>query len=443
MIGFLAYIAGVLVFLVGIGISIGLHEIGHLVPAKLFGARVSKYMIGFGPTLWSRKRGDTEYGIKLLPLGGYIAISGMLPPSKVAPEGLAPKRKGFFRDWVEQARAQQLDADGSYDESRAFYRLAVWRRVVIMLGGPVMNLILGSVLVLVALSGLGGYQASGKVAQVMPCVFQHYTQTTCEAADPESPAMLAGLKAGDTITAVDGVPVTVWSPVQQKLTDKPAGPLNLTVLRSGQKLHITLKPVVALRPIVDEVSGQVARNSNGSIRQANRGLIGVQLVSVRAPYAVGYSVSYIGYTLKQTAGLIADLPRQVGELAVTTFGGGKRSATGPVSVVGIGNISGSIAESNNLDLVGKISTWLMMLGSLNFALFVFNLVPLLPLDGGNVLNALWDGARRRAYKLFGKADPGPLDTAKFVPFTMFMWVLLMAMSALVIVADVVNPISLG
>jgi len=307
-----------------------------------------------------------------------------------------------------------------------------------MLGGPVMNLILGTVLIFISLSGIGGYQASTRVEKVFPCVSSSYTATACSNTDAPSPAALAGLQSGDVVKTVNGKSISVWAPVQKLLQSEPAL-LNLGVERNGKLISVDIKPQSEPRPVLDELTGQAVTNSDGSLRIRNRGVLGIQLAYERAAYPVSYSMSYVGMALGQTASLVANLPQQVTNLAVTTFTGGKRSVAGPVSVVGVGNISGSIAENNNLDIPGKIAVWLMILGSLNFALFIFNLVPLLPLDGGHVLSALIELVKRGFFKLTKGIDPGPLDTAKFIPFTMVMWVVLMGMSVLVILPTSSTP----
>ena len=162
---------GILIFVVVIGLSIALHEWGHLWPAKRFGVKVTDYMIGFGPTLWSRTRGETRYGIKAIPVGGYIRMIGMLPPPKDAPEGTARTMStGRLALLVEDARRQSLEEIAPGDENRVFYKLPVHKRVIIMLGGPFMNLLLAFFLFAAVLVGIGVAQPSLTVSAVVPCV---------------------------------------------------------------------------------------------------------------------------------------------------------------------------------------------------------------------------------------------------------------------------------
>jgi len=140
-------VVGIVLFAALIAASIALHELGHLVPAKKFGVRVSDYMVGFGPTLWSTVRGETRYGVKWIPLGGYIRMIGMLPPDPADPEGRSRSLStGRFAALIAQARAASFDEIRPGDENRLFYKLPVHRRVIIMLGGPFMNLVLAFVL---------------------------------------------------------------------------------------------------------------------------------------------------------------------------------------------------------------------------------------------------------------------------------------------------------
>jgi membrane-associated protease RseP (regulator of RpoE activity) len=431
-----AYILGVLFVLLGIAVSIGLHEVGHLVPAKLFGARVTKYMIGFGPTIFSRKRGETEYGLKAIPLGGYIAISGMFPPEKQG------RKLNWFTKWVRDARRNQQELDGTYDERRAFYLLPIYQRVIVMLGGPTMNLFLGVIFAAITLSGIGVNQTSNKIDVVFDCATSYSQTTKCTSADPVGPAKQAGLKAGDRIVEVNGSSVGNWQPVADALAKSATKPLKLKVQRGNQRLDITVSPVLAKRAVIDASGQKYVTDSKGNLVYKSKPVMALQLATERSPLGLDKTMEFSGKALGQTAGMIWDLPNQLTKLTETLFGGGTRSVTGPVSIVGISDIAGNVAQSNDYDLAGKLSTGFLMLSSLNFALFVFNLVPLLPLDGGHVLNALIEGVKRRSYKLFKKADPGPLDTAMFVPLMTAMWGILMLISLIVIAADFVRPVSL-
>ncbi len=163
----LLFVIGVAIMVVGLAVSIGLHEIGHLVPAKLFGVRVSQYMIGFGRTLFSFKRGETEYGLKAIPLGGYISMAGMFPPAKKGGKARNAST-GFFQTLVQDARTASADTIAEGEENRAFYTLPIWKRIIVMLGGPFMNLVIGVVLLAVLLSGFGAPFTS--VQAISECV---------------------------------------------------------------------------------------------------------------------------------------------------------------------------------------------------------------------------------------------------------------------------------
>jgi len=434
---FFAYILGGLFVLFGIAVSIGLHELGHLYPAKKFGVRVTKYMIGFGPTLWSRKRGETEYGIKAIPLGGYIAISGMFPPEK---EG---KTTNWFTRWVSDARKSQLAVDGEYDESKAFYKLSVPKRIVVMLGGPTMNLILGILLTVWALCGIGTVQNTTTVAQVFPCIPANYSSVTCQDTDPASPAKIAGLQAGDKILALNGDPVTNWNQARKTLDAAGETPVAVRLQRGSETVSVSVTPLIRKVTLFDDETGAMLKDATGNPISGNRAVLGISLKGEVAPMSLVGAAKTIGSELSQTGTMILQLPQQVSHLAGNLFSGAPRDQNGPVSIVGIGGIAGEVATSNSIDWTGKLFTGLMLLGSLNFALFVFNIVPLLPLDGGHVLNAMYEGVKRTSFKLLGKGDPGPVDTARMVPFTTAMWGLLMILSLLIITADLISPVKLG
>lgn len=431
------YIVGILIIALGIGFSIGWHELGHLIPAKLFGVKVPKYMIGFGPTLFSKKIGETEYGVKLIPLGGYISMIGMYPPAKPGTEAEPANRPGFFRDMITAARDAHSEFVGPNDQNRKFYQLAIWKRMVIMLGGPVMNLILGVILLTIALSGIGVSQVSTTIEQIADCV-PAKAAAQCSAADEPSPALAAGLKAGDKITAINGHAVTSWSESVDLIRAGSANTL-LVERSTGLEESISITPVTVDRQIVE--NGAVKLDKSGNPVLAPKPVFGIILASETRPLSLADSLAASGQSVIQVGQMILNLPEQVAAVGQSTFGGGDRRADGPVSIIGIGQIAGEVASSGSTTFEQKLQSQLGILASLNFALFAFNMLPLLPLDGGHVAGGVYEAIKKGIFRVLRKPNPGPADTALLMPLTWVVFIALMAMSALIIIADLVNPIS--
>jgi membrane-associated protease RseP (regulator of RpoE activity) len=427
----LSYLAGILFIVLGIGVSIGIHEIGHLLPAKLFGVKVTKYMIGFGPTLYSKKVGETEYGLKAFPLGGYIAMLGMYPPAK-KPE----TKTGFFRDMIAQARLAHSENETPRDANRKFYQLPVIKRNIIMLGGPVMNLLLGVLLTVIALTGFGIYQSSLKIEAVSVCLDN--TSVQCPVSE-QTPAHVAGLKPGDEVVSVAGNKATDWAQIRDLLTATPTA--EFEILRDGEVIKVTLTAVIQQRPQFDSLGNPILDES-GEIVSAPQPFLGVFLAPERKPVPLVQSLEASGTTIAQIGTLILRLPQEVLEVTAITFGGGERDPNGPISIVGIGQVAGEVAASDQAGFADKLATGIQILGSLNFALFVFNVIPLLPLDGGHVAGGIYESIKRGLYRIAGRKDPGPADTALLMPLTYFVFIALLVVSALLITADLVNPISL-
>ena len=433
------YLAGVLFILLGIAVSIALHELGHLLPAKAFGVKVTKYMIGFGPTIFSKKVGDTEYGVKAIPLGGFIAMIGMFPPAK--PNKII--RWKFWQKMVESARLSQIEQFGPDEPKRNFYQLAVYKRIIVMLGGPTMNLILGTIFMIIALVGIGSQTSTTQLVNIAECVPSGDVSQKCKATDPASPAKLAGLKAGDLITEVEGVPVKFWVDVNPLLADKTGKPVSLKVLRGQETLALTVTPILAKRAVLDPKTGQPLVDSKGQLILKLQPYIGLVLDQGYKPRSVAEALAVSGDSVTQTAKLVMNLPQQVSKIAISTFTGGTRATDGPISIIGVGQIAGTIASNDQVTLLDKVRTGFGILASLNFALFVFNLIPLLPLDGGHVAGGIYEAIKRGWFKLLRKPDPGPADTSMMVPITTLVWLVLIAISLLFILADFLNPINLG
>lgn len=426
------YIVGILLMLLGIGFSIGWHELGHLIPAKLFGIRVPQYMVGFGPTVFSKRIGETEYGLKAIPLGGYISMIGMYPPR---PRSAAADKKGligFFARMIEDARNSLGPIDDA-DAKRQFHKLHPLKRMVIMFGGPFMNLVLGFVLLLIVFAGIGVAGPSNKVMGLIECVpAQIVSADLCSATDSPSPAKLAGLQAGDRVISVNNQATSSWSQVRQIIESNP-GALNLIVDRAGARVPLQLTPVVLKTAV---------QNSKGEVQLAAGPFIGVRLGTEQQHLGLDQIAPMAAENVGAVFGMLSHLPSDLVGISQATVSGEKRDVNGPVSIVGISNLAGEVAANSNADFTQKLASGLLMLASLNFALFSFNMIPLLPLDGGHILGAVYEGVKRTIYKLRKKPDPGAVDTALMVPVTWIVFILLFAMSAVLIFADLVNPISL-
>lgn len=436
----LAFILGVVIIVIGLALSIGLHEIGHLLPAKLFKVKVTQYMIGFGPTIFSRRKGETEYGVKAIPLGGYISMIGMFPPAKG--ERAHEDSTGFFRGLVQDARDSSAESIAPGDEDRAFYRLPVWKRIVIMFGGPLMNLVLAVVLFGVLFMGFGMPQASTTIGSVNACALPSTSERqSCEPGDPASPGAAAGLKPGDRIVSVDGALITSWAQSTEIIREHPGDELVVVVDRGGEELELTVTPMLSEREAID-ANGEVVVGADGEAETVQVGFVGIGAASERVAQPPAAVFEAVGQNIAGVAGIVVNLPQRMIDVANAAFGPGERDPNGPISVVGVGRVAGEIATIDEIPVVDKAAGMIGILASLNIALFVFNLIPLLPLDGGHIAGALWEAIRRGFAKLTRRPDPGPVDLAKLMPLTLGVVVVLGAMSALLIYADLVKPVTL-
>ena len=437
----LLFILGVVFVAIGVAVSIALHEVGHLVPAKLFKVRVTKYMIGFGPTLWSKKKGETEYGFKALPLGGYVSMIGMYPPNK-EDGGVRPSSTGMFQTLASEARSVAHEEVGPGDEGRVFYKLPVWKKIIIMLGGPAMNMVIGLVLLAVLLMGFGVAKATTTISDVSKCQVAAGQTVDPDSADCKlTPAAAAGLQPNDTITSFDGKPVTNWDELTGWIRSSAGKEVPITVQRNGSSVETTVTPVLSSRPVVGS-DGRQEQDANGVLKYQEVGFLGIGAQSALVPQPASAVLPMAGENIKQISGVIFNLPARVVGVAKAAFSEEPRDPNGPISVVGVGRVAGEVAAMEQVPLEARIGTLIGLLAGLNFALAIFNLIPLLPLDGGHVAGALYEGARRRVAALRGKPDPGAFDIAKLLPVTYVVAALLLGMSVLLIYADIVKPVNI-
>ncbi|QEO16030.1 site-2 protease family protein [Agromyces intestinalis] len=434
------FVLGVVIVALGIAVSIALHEIGHLVPAKRFGVKVTQYMIGFGPTVWSKRRGETEYGVKAIPLGGYISMIGMFPPAKG--EQAREDSTGFFRGLVQDARSSSAETITAGDEHRAFYRLPVWKRIIVMLGGPLMNLVLGILLFGVLLMGIGIPSTTTTVDAVSECALPATSERqTCEPGDPAAPGAAAGIRPGDRIVSIEGQPVTTWEQSTAIIRDHPGESLAVVVERDGAERTLEVTPMLSERYALDD-RGQIITDASGDPQTVQAGFVGITSSVQRVQQPITAVLPAVGEQTAGVAGVIINLPQRLIDIANAAFGPGERDPNGPMSIVGAGRVAGEVAAADQLEIADKAAGLVGILAALNIALFVFNLIPLLPLDGGHIAGALWEAIRRGFAKLTRRPDPGPVDLAKMMPVTLAVVVVLGAMSALLIYADIVKPVTL-
>ncbi|WP_312976075.1 site-2 protease family protein [Corynebacterium sp.] len=408
----MSFALGVILFALGIGVTIALHEAGHMVAARVCGMRVRRYFIGFGPTVWSTTRGHTEYGLKAIPLGGFCDIAGMTVNDP----------------WTEE------------EEPHLMINKPAWKRVFVMMAGILVNIVLGTLIIFsVAVSfGLPSTEAPAPKAVELVCspetdaVQGNAQDANCSG---EGSAAASGVAVGDTFVRLDGEDVgsipEVIADVQE--VGRTAGQdgsavgdtvtVPATVQRDGRDVDLDLQVQLVER------EGQTV------------GAIGVQfdgraeIVDYNPVTAVGGTADFTWNLGKQTVDALIDLPQRYWPVVQSIFGA-ERQMDGPVSVVGASHIGGQMVEQS------QWMSFLLLLANLNFFLAVFNLVPLPPLDGGHAVIVIYEKLRDRLRRLRGLEAGGPVDYVKVMPVTYVATAILLVFGLTVIVADVVNPLQL-
>lgn len=422
-------IAGALVFFVGVLASIALHEVGHMVPAKLFGVRVTQYMVGFGRTLWSRRKGETEYGIKMIPLGGYVRMIGMFPPAK---DGTIRRgTTGPFQTLIEEARRQSAEEAPEGQEHRLFYTKKWWQKLIIMAGGPMMNVALAVVLFGIVMMGFGVYQPKLVVEDVPDCVIPvSEGRSVCTDEDPASPAAQAGLRQGDRLLAFNGEPMHSWDQLSSTIREAGAGPATIAIERDGRRMTLETTLIATERPDPDNPSETVTV-----------GYLGIAPQMVRERQGVGAVFAEIGRYIGLTVQAMGKLPERMVGVAEAAFGG-ERAQDSPMSVIGASRVAGEIASMEE-PASDRIAAFVQWLAALNLFVAVFNFIPLLPLDGGHIAGALFEAARRAWARLRGKPDPGYVDVARLLPIAYAAASVIIVMGVLLLYADIVNPVRIS
>jgi membrane-associated protease RseP (regulator of RpoE activity) len=372
-----------------------LHEAGHFLTARAFGMKASRFFVGFGPTLWSTHRGETEYGVKAIPAGGFVKIVGMTDLEEIEPG----------------------------DEERAFYRQPAPQRLVVLSAGSLVHFVLAILLLFLVLATTGDILKTDEtltISEVTSCLPLDPNQSACTAKDPKAPAF-GVLKPGDRVVAVNDERVTSYDGMRALVSRSPGQPLVLHVVRDKQLLALPLTPAAV------NVDGKTV------------GRIGILPRSRQHPLSVTGAVPRTFTTLaemtKDTGRALGDFPHEISQI----LQGKPRPASGALSVVDVARVSGQIAQAK-ASFGERLANLVAIVAQLNFFVGVFNMLPLLPLDGGHVAIVLFERSRSRLYRLLGRRDPGRVDLMKIMPFTYAVVAVVIGLSLLLLYAGIVNPV---
>ncbi len=393
-------IIGVIAFVVALLLSVMIHEAGHYLTAKRFGMKVTEFFVGFGQKIWSTQRGETEFGVKAIPAGGYCRIAGMTPREELS----------------------EADAD------RAFVKAGVTQRLIVLGAGSFLHFVIGFVLLLALFSVIGVTSLTNQVDRVSDCIPQTATEV-CSSKSTPSPAKNAGILAGDQIISINGVEYTEWAQAVRVIRSSAGKQLDITVNRNGGLIDILVTP--AFRDLDGEKIGVI-----GVINK-------VGTVTYAPIPAVIKAGSFTLEILQNSLTALISLPSKIPDLINQTFGNEERDPEGLVGVVGVARVSGETAETKALTGREKIATFVLIIASLNLFVGMFNLLPLLPLDGGHMAVAIADGVRNTRAKAKGLAKPAPFDVERLTPITMVVFILMASLSLLLLTADILNPVRLN
>ena len=376
---------GILAFVVALLLSVMVHEFGHYITARRYGMWVSEFFVGFGKKIWSVERGETEFGVKAIPAGGYCKIEGMSPGDEM-PEG---------------------------EEGRAFYKASSGKKLVVLGAGSFLHFVLGYLLLFTLFAGIGTNQVLPVISQVVP----------------DSAAAAAGIEPGDEIVSINGKKVTEWYKDVEVIRDSKGKELTIVLERDGSEISVLTSSRLT------EIDG-TSRYVLGIVNDVGLKRSGL-LISIKNSALVTQDF------LTESVKSLAKLPEKVPALWGATVRGEERDANGLVGVVGVARVSGEAVGSDKLTPMERLATFVLIVASLNIFVGIFNLLPILPLDGGHMAVAIADEIRAFFARLRGRPRPAPIDVTVLTPITMVVFVILACLTLLLLVADVINPVTLN
>jgi membrane-associated protease RseP (regulator of RpoE activity) len=376
---------GILAFVVALLFSVMVHEFGHYITARKYGMWVSEFFVGFGKRIWSVQRGETEFGVKAIPAGGNCKIEGMSPSDEL-PEG---------------------------QEDRAFYKASSAKKLVVLGAGSFLHFVLGFVLLFTLFAGIGTNQVLPEIREVVP----------------NSAAQAAGILAGDEVISINGKKVTEWYKDVEVIRQSQGRELSLVLDRNGEQISVTASARLT------DIDG-TKRYVLGIVNDMGLKRSGL-LVSIKNSATV--TKSFLVESVKS----LGKLPEKIPALWGATVRGEERDPNGLVGVVGVARVSGEAVGSDKLTAMERLATFVLIVASLNIFVGVFNLLPILPLDGGHMAVAIADSIRAFFARLRGRPRPAPIDVTVLTPITMVVFVVLATLTLLLLVADVINPVTLN
>jgi membrane-associated protease RseP (regulator of RpoE activity) len=376
---------GIVAFVVALLFSVMVHEFGHYITARKYGMWVSEFFVGFGKRIWSVQRGETEFGVKAIPAGGYCKIEGMSPTDEM-PEG---------------------------QQDRAFYKASSGKKLVVLGAGSFLHFVLGFVLLFTLFAGIGTNQVLPVINEVVP----------------NSAAQAAGIQAGDEVVSINGKKVTEWYKDVEVIRQSKGKELNLVLNRNGEEIAVS---AAARMTDIDGTKRYVLGIVND---------IGLKRSGLLASIKNSATVTQ-GFLVESVKSL-GKLPEKIPALWGATVRGEERDANGLVGVVGVARVSGEAVGSDKLTPMERLATFVLIVASLNIFVGVFNLLPILPLDGGHMAVAIADSIRAFFARLRGRPRPAPIDVTVLTPITMVVFVVLATLTLLLLVADVINPVTLN
>jgi membrane-associated protease RseP (regulator of RpoE activity) len=383
-----------LLFIAILIVIVMLHELGHFATAKWAGMKVTEYFVGFGPRLWSVRRGETEYGVKAIPAGGYVRITGFTSIEEVAAE----------------------------DEPRAYRQQPFYKRIVVASAGSAMHFLIAFILALIVVLAFGSPTNNVKVGSIEK--WHGVAQT---------PAAVAGLKAGDVIVSINGKSFATPTSMTDVVSRSVGRPLHLGVDRNGKLIHLTATPVSGKGITVDHE------------KLKNRGYLGIfiggfashpvsVLGSVPAASSMLWSQADANLTgIAQTfspSGLSSVLRQDTNPQAAQQAAQNPGSAPRPISLLGIVHL-GAQSEQAGLEAL------LLLLIAINIVFGVLNMLPMIPLDGGHVAVAVYEWVRTKKGHVYYRAD-----ITKLVPVAALFIAFLGIFVLSGVFLDITHPVSL-